>query len=88
MQPHYIIVYNSMIPLPLYSSQFTSWHSLYKFRAVAAGPVSPVSTGTLFPHLWVACLALPISALLSRHPRNALKHKGTMLKLAKWLQTV
>ena len=52
MQPHYIIVYNSMIPLPLYSSQFTSWHSLYKFRAVAAGPVSPVSTGPLFsPHV-------------------------------------
>ena len=32
-------------------SQFTSWHTLYKFRAVATGPVSPVSTGPLFSPL-------------------------------------
>ena len=31
-------------------------------RAVAAGVVSPVSTGQLFPSL-MACLALPISAI-------------------------
>ena len=36
-------------------------------RAVAAGPVSPVSTGPLFPSL-VACLALPISAIAWRTP--------------------
>jgi len=40
-------------------------------RAVAAGPVSPVSTRPLFPSL-VACLALPISAIawrtLTQHP--------------------
>ena len=56
--------------------------------AIAAGPVSLVSTGPLFPSL-VACLALPIIApLLGGHPRNALKHIGTMLKLVKWLRTV
>ena len=36
-------------------------------RAVAVGPVSPVSTGPLFPSL-VACLALPISAIAWRTP--------------------
>ena len=36
-------------------------------RAVAAGPVSPVSTGPLFP---VACLALPISAFARRTPTH------------------
>ena len=34
-------------------------------RVVAAGPVSPVSTGPLFPSL-VACLTLPISAIAWR----------------------
>ena len=34
-------------------------------RAVTASPVSPVSTGPLFPPL-VACLALPISATAQR----------------------
>ena len=37
------------------------------FRAIAAGPVSPVSTGPLFPSL-VACLALPISAIAWQTP--------------------
>ena len=36
-------------------------------RVVAAGPVSPVSTGPLFPSL-VACLTLPISAIAWRTP--------------------
>ena len=36
-------------------------------RAIAAGPVSPVSTGPLFPSL-VACLALSISAVAWRTP--------------------
>ena len=55
---------------------------------IAAGPVSPVSTGPLSPSL-VACLALPISAIvLGGRSRNALKHIGTMLKLARWLRTV
>ena len=36
-------------------------------RAVAAGPVSLVSTGPLFPSL-AACLALPISAISWRTP--------------------
>jgi len=47
-------------------------HSIY--RAVAAGPVSPVSTGPLFPHSWLAlCLALPISDVAwqtpTQHPK-------------------
>ena len=61
--------------------------SLACYRAVAAGPVSPVSTGPLFPSL-VACLALPISAIAWRTPTNAPKHIGTMLKCARWLRTV
>ena len=57
-------------------------------RAVAAGLVSPVSTGLLFPSL-VAYLVLPIIVpLLSRRPHNTPKHIGTMLKLAKWLRTM
>ena len=57
-------------------------------RAVAAGLVSPVSTGLLFPSL-VAYLVLPIIVpLLSGHPRNATKHIGSMLKLVKWLRTM
>ena len=56
---------------------------LYLCRAVAAVLVSPVSTVPLFPSL-VAYLVLPIIApLLGGHPRNAPKHIGTMLKLAK-----
>ena len=50
-------------------------------RAVAAGPVSPVSTGPLFPSL-VDC------PVLGGRPCNAPKHLGTMLKLARWLRTV
>ena len=57
-------------------------------RAVATGLVSPVSTGPLFPSL-VAYLVLPIIAqLLGGRLRNAPKHIGTMLKLAKWLRTM
>ena len=57
-------------------------------RAVAAGLVSSISTGPLFPSL-VAYLVLPIIApLLGGHPHNTPKHIGTMLKLAKWLQTM
>ena len=56
---------------------------LYLCRAIAAGLVSPVSTVPLFPSL-LAYLVLPIIApLLGGHPRNAPKHIGTMLKLAK-----
>ena len=44
---------------------------------MAAGPVSPVSTGPLFPSL-----------VAGGRPRNAPKHIGTMLKLARWLRTV
>ena len=54
------------------------------FRAVAAGSVSPVSTGPLFPSL-VACLTLSISAIawrtLTQRPEA---HRYTMLKLAGW----
>ena len=57
-------------------------------RAVAAGLVSPVSPGPLIPSL-VAYLVLTIIApLLGGRPRNAPKHIGTMLKLAKWLRTM
>ena len=40
-----------------------------------------------FPHSWLAwrCQSAP---LLGGRPRNAPKHIGTMLKLARWLQTV
>ena len=57
-------------------------------RAIAAGLVSSVSTGPLFSSL-VAYLVLPIIVpLLGGRPRNAPKHIGTMLKLAKWLRTM
>ena len=42
-------------------------HSINNCRAVAAGPVSPVSTGPLFPSL-DACLAPPIIAIARRTP--------------------
>ena len=42
------------------------------FRAIAAGLVSLVSTGPLFPPL-VACLALPISAIARRTPTQCPK---------------
>ena len=49
-------------------------------RAIATGPVSPVSTDHFFPHSWLAwhCQLAP---LLGGHPHNA-------LKLARWLRTV
>ena len=51
------------------SPQSTSWfeNGYVYYRAVAAGPISPVSTGPLFP-LLVACLAMPISAIAWRTP--------------------
>ena len=55
--------------------------------AIAAGLVTPVSTGALFPSP-VACLALPISTIARRTLTEAPKHIGGMLKLARWLQTV
>ena len=56
-------------------------------RAVATSLVSPVSTGPLFPHSWLAwhCRLAP---LLGERPCNAPKHIGTMLKFERWLQTV
>ena len=54
---------------------------------IAAGLVTPVSTGALFPSP-VACLALPISAVAWWTLTEAPKHTGGMLKLARWLQTV
>ena len=50
-------------------------------RAIATGPVSPVSSGPLFPHSWLAwrCQLAP---LLGGRPRNVPKHIG-MLKLAR-----
>ena len=58
-------------------------------RAVAADPVSPVSTGPLFPSP-VACLVsrYQLAPLLGGHPHKARKHTGYMLKLARWLRTV
>ena len=53
-------------------------------RAAAAGPVSPVSTGPLFPHLWLAWRR-QLASLLGGPPRKAPKHTGAMLKLARWL---
>ena len=57
------------------------------YRAVAAGPVSPVSTGPLFPSP-VACLALPISAIVWRTPTQRPEAHRYQLKLARWLRTV
>ena len=51
-------------------------------RAVVAGPVSPVSTGPLFPRplfFW--------HRHYSADARKAPKYTGDMLKLARWLRT-
>ena len=54
-------------------------------RAVAADPLSPVSTGPLSPSL-TASLVSPISAIAQWTPTQGLpKH---VVKLVKWLQTV
>ena len=52
--------------------------SICNIRAIAAGPVSLVSTGPLFP------IALPISAIARRTPKQDPKYISDMLKLAKW----
>ena len=59
-------------------------------RAVAAGPVSPVSTGPLFPLPWRAWRrqSHEVAPLLSERPRMAPKCTPDMLKLARWLRTV
>ena len=57
------------------------------YRAVATGPVSPVSTGPLFPSP-MACLASPNRANAQRTPM-ARTQRGDMLKNYKrWLRTV
>ena len=58
---------------------------LLQCRVVAAGPVSLVSTGPLFPSI-VACLALPIIPVAQWTPTQC--PEATMLKLARWLRTV
>ena len=58
------------------------------YRAVAAGPVSPVSTGPLFPSP-MACLALPNRANARQTPMALTQHGDCMLKLnTRWLRTV
>ena len=46
-------------------------------------PVSPVSTGPLFPSP-VACWRRQLTALVGGGPDKSPKHAGDMLKLARW----
>ena len=68
------------------------WHSLvciaFYTRAIATSPVSPVSTGPLFPSP-MACLASPNRANARRTPMACTQRGDCMLKVnARWPQTV
>ena len=80
--PEHVKVKNGILVRYCFFPKCTMLLHVAQGRAVAAGPVSPVSTGPLFPSL-VACLTLPISIACGLS-RNAPKHIGTMLKLAGW----
>ena len=65
--PEHVKVKNGILVRYCFFPKCTMLLHVAQGRAVAAGPVSPVSTGPLFPSL-VACPALPISAFAWRTP--------------------
>ena len=58
-----------------------------KFRAVATGPVSPVSTGPLFPSP-MACLASPNRANARQTPMARTQRGDVLQHNTRWLRTV
>ena len=84
--------------LPLSYINWTALKILYMYciggtemlplsRAVATGPVSPVSTGPLFPSP-MACLASPNRANARQTPMARTQHGDMLQHNTRWLRTV
>ena len=86
--PEHVKVKNGILVRYCFFPKCTMLLHVAQGRAVAAGPVSPVSTGPLFPSLVAYLVSQIIAPLLGGRPHNVPKHIGTMLKLAKWLRTM